>query len=301
MALVFLGLPKGGSTSFHFLAGGSLGIPSFHVGGGGFLEQLSYEVWSEADRASEAACADHGLVRASVLPAYDEALHVLGDDHVYCMLHSSGYRAFADDPWPLLWPYIDSVANDTKFVLWERDPAEWAASAVHFFEDDGNWKWLRFFYGACNMTAKYQWHLERVARAHYASIRSYFLGVDAPPERRARLLLVDYTDPLAGKRICEFSQGVGAALCADLDRMPRSMPSALLMGEDADAVKMPLGRPSELPAFQACLSPGGAFSRSVGSAAQRGAHLAAAARIARRMEAAFGGRGRQNETAQPAV
>ena len=262
---VFLGLPKGGTTSFHFLMG-SLGVPSFHVGGAGYMD-TNPSMWSQVrlanaracsssagagakwpaaftdrvaserrmtmattshlrapprlepqrfSRVSASAAADRPLVTCRGAAAYNAALHLIGDDHIFCMVNASGYRAFADDPWGLMFPYIDEVAPDTRFVLWERDPKAWAASAVRFFDDDRDWDWLRFFYGACNMTTAFQAHLERVARAHYSAVKAHFHGPKAPPSRRNRLLLVDYSDPNAGKQVCAFAlgaqEGAGASL-----------------------------------------------------------------------------------------
>ena len=102
---------------------GSLGVQSFHVGGAGYL--TGGIVMDKIRQQDEAACEESGLPSTpSLLPAYEQATHAIGDAHVFCMVNASGYSAFADDPWPLLWPYLDSVAPTTKFVLWERDRVE---------------------------------------------------------------------------------------------------------------------------------------------------------------------------------
>ena len=246
----FIGLPKGGSTTFHSLMG-SLDVPSFHVGGGGYLRNLDQPTISETMRRNAGLSCTSGDPRPR--PNYIPALHLTGDANVYCMATQSGYRAFADDPWPLLWPYVVGAVPNSKFVLWEREPAQWAASAVRYFDDEVNWDWLRFYYGACNMSLAYETHLEGVARSHYLAVRAHFLADDAPAELRQRLLIVDYQDRRAGRRVCEFVLGDGAPRCADVDRMPRALPEKLLEGSGAERVKMPLGRPDQIAPFGACV------------------------------------------------
>ena len=119
-------------------------------------------------------------------------------------------------------------------------------------------------------------------------LKAHFHGPKAPPSRRNRLLLVDYSDPNAGKQVCAFALGAQEPRCAGIDGMGKAMPGALLSGEDQDAVKMPLGKPLDIPTFRACLAPGGLFERTVGAPALRAAHVAAAARTAWALEEAFG-------------
>lgn len=257
----FIGLPKSGSTTFHELMH-SLDVPSFHVGGGGHLDQPKLSL-PLRQRARDVCM--HGQP-TQPSPMYIPALQLIGDANMYCMATRSGYRAFADDPWPLLWPYVEEAVPDSKFVLWEREPAQWAASAVRYFDDDIDWDWLRLFYGACNMSVAYEQHLETVAQTHYAAVRTHFLGDDAPAERRARLLIVDYADKHAGKRVCEFALGAGATRCADIERMPRALPEKWLEGPDAERVKMPLGKPGQIATFGECVRE---FEGIIGGAARR--------------------------------
>ena len=96
------------------------------------------------------------------------------------------------------------------------------------------------------MSLAYEQHLEAVARAHYAAVRAHFLADDAPAELQRRLLIVDYQDKRAGRRVCEFVLGAGAPRCADVDRMPRALPEKMLEGPEAERVKkaLPAASPS---------------------------------------------------------
>lgn len=278
MALVFLGLPKGGTTTFHTFMS-ALGVPSLHVGGSGYVSHgKSLAFAYQQDRA---ACAASGSTGSLAVPAYERAVEALGDVDVLCAIRVSGYAAFADDPWPVLWPFLEVAAPDTRFVLWERDPKELAASAVRFFKEDREWPWLRLAYGACNYTDRYQAHIERVTRAHYAAIRDRFLSASAPSARRSRLLIVRYGDADAGRRICDFAASARSAVepplsCQTVTNAPKAMPEVVF--SDGEHAKMPLGRPQDIDAVRACVANGSNLS-----AAQRASHLRAAHNVATRV------------------
>ena len=83
------------------------------------------------------------------------------------------------------------MAPTTRFVLWLREPRAWAASFVRFFANVSE-PWLRLAYGVCSLSRPEE-AVSLLATAmarHVAEIRGYFEAPDAPPSRRARLMLV---------------------------------------------------------------------------------------------------------------
>ena len=86
---------------------------------------------------------------------------LIGMPLLTCMLNSSGYAAFSDDPWPLLWPEIERLSGvEARYVLWERPAAAWAASVGTYFTSDlTDFDWLRFAWGVCNERECYKYVL----------------------------------------------------------------------------------------------------------------------------------------------
>ena len=88
-------------------------------------------------------------------------------------------------------------------------------------------------YGVSCVTEDNRAVAERAYEAHASAVREYFHGPDAPPERRSRLLEVDFTDPAAGALVCEYvlthmhavEPGAAAARCASFGPMPHVQPA----------------------------------------------------------------------------
>ena len=254
---MYIGLPKSGSTTFHSLMT-HLGLPSFHVGGPGLMAGLTkaHPSLAEAYSADEASCARYGRTVNGPLPMH-HILQMIGPSAICCMLSSSGYRAFSDDPWPLLYRHIDQMMPHTKFVLWAREPQEWARSFTSFFRPFDDTKWLRLAYGTCNMSTEVEPLLASTMHMHVSGVRNHF---EASPSRRTRLLLIEDMGA-AGlpQKLCEFvmsnatHHGATHPRCAALATMPHVLPKTEGLAFERRS-NLPLGPPMELPTWRQCVA-----------------------------------------------
>jgi hypothetical protein len=206
----YIGPPKSGSSSFHALMH-QLGVNSFHVGGPGLLDGLpttkAKPSLATLYAADKAACARTKRTALGPLPER-EIQRAIGQEAVSCMLTATGYRAFSDDPWPLLYKTVDELQLPrTRFIMWERDPDEWATSFVRFFSNSAGRAepWLRLAYGVCTIDNSSLPLLSETMRRHILGVRAYFAG---DKRRRERLLLLrDLHTPGLADRICNFVLG----------------------------------------------------------------------------------------------
>jgi hypothetical protein len=166
------------------------------------------------------------------------------------MFSSSGYTAFADDPWPLLYRHINELVPDARFVLWAREPRAWARSFVHFFQPYKDIRWLRLAYGICNMTAAYEPFLSELMREHVAQVRAYFDHHD-----RSRLMVIDDLNaPGVPHQLCAFALGNASnPICNRVAAIPHILPPSADLGFK-DKYNVPLGKPIEIPAWRQCVA-----------------------------------------------
>lgn len=256
--IVYLGLPKTGSTSFHFLMG-AFGLPSFHVGGQGFLLDAEFpnatdqrESFKTMIMEHRAACNSTNNSRlfhvGDMRPMYSDAQRIL-DNNAKCMIKSSGYVGFADDPWPLLFKTIATANPNVRFVIWKRDCKQWAASFVDFFSRGKNkHDWLMMMLGFCALekTPELLSHLAGMCESHNYHVNEFF---SKTPTLKRRLLSVDFMSPTSGFDICEFVTGdTNYCNSIDVSGMPKVQPHGL-----TNERKMPLGMPKQRRGYIQCL------------------------------------------------
>ena len=247
--IVYIGPPKTGSSSFHALMT-HIGLPSFHVGGPGLMNAMAHGEPSlgSAYQADEISCAETGRTVHGPLPT-SRIVQMIGSAAIDCMFSSSGYTAFADDPWPLLYRRINQLVPDARFVLWAREPRAWARSFVQFFKGS-DIRWLRLAYGVCNMTAAYEPFLSELMREHVAQVRAYFDQHD-----RSRLMVIDDLNALGvPHQLCAFALGNAShPMCNRVAAIPHILPPSADLGFN-NKYNVPLGKPIEIPAWRQCVA-----------------------------------------------
>ena len=248
--IVYIGPPKTGSSSFHALMT-HIGLPSFHVGGPGLMDATAHgePSFGSAFQADELSCAETGRTVHGPLPT-SRIVQMIGSAAIDCMFTSSGYTAFADDPWPLLYRHINQLVPDARFVLWAREPRAWARSFVQFFQSMKNIRWLRLAYGVCNMTAAYEPFLSELMREHVAQVRAYFDHHD-----RSRLMVIDDLNALGvPHQLCAFALGNAShPMCKRVAAIPHILPTSGDSGFK-NKYNVPLGQPIEIPAWRQCVA-----------------------------------------------
>ena len=253
--VMYIGPPKTGSSSFHSLMT-HLSLPSFHVGGPGLLDVLTQAAPSleEAYAADEVSCRSHGRTVFGPMPD-KHITQLIGRPAIDCMLETSGYHSFSDDPWPLLYRHVDRNFPTTRFIMWARDPADWARSFVRFFRDFDDTRWLRLAYGLCNVTEEQEPLLQDVMRQHVEQVRAYFAS-SSDASRRSRLLVIeDINAPGLPHALCAFALANTSQSwhCSQLSGMPHILPPTSQLGYK-DSYNLPLGRPADISAWRSCVS-----------------------------------------------
>lgn len=106
------------------------------------------------------------------------------------------FDAFQDNPWPILYEYLDQKYPGSKFILTMRDEAEWIRSQVHHFgtRETPMRQWI---YGVGCPVGNESVYLERY-REHYQDVLSYFEG------RSDDLLKLDLSAGHGWPELCEF-------------------------------------------------------------------------------------------------
>ena len=266
--VVYLGLPKTGTTAFHSLSG-DLGIPSYHVGADGGLGWDSEGVEARRVRSDCARAGRLVVNHPGNAPDYAAVHRGIGKMHsmhdaLACFFatigsDATGYRALSDDPWGLLYRDIDALRPDTRFVLPERDPAEWAHAFLTFFNNSQWWAegcgdFLRVGYGVCDDGAQGHSRLMAVYQGHVAAVKDYFLGLDAPPSRRARLLVLssNRSTTATAQRICEFAWN-DTRDCSSIARHQTFISEEQIL-QTPETFKHPLGMPRDNADFNKCIA-----------------------------------------------
>ena len=106
------------------------------------------------------------------------------------------FDAFRDNPWPVLYAYLDRRCPGSKFILTIRDEDQWFASACHHFgsEDTPMRTWI---YGVGHPVGHGQTY-KRVFSAHNEAVQRYFSG------RRDDLLVMNITEGDGWRELCRF-------------------------------------------------------------------------------------------------
>lgn len=84
------------------------------------------------------------------------------------------YDAFQDDPWYLIYPYLERQHPTAKFVFLERDENSWIKSVQNFYDRDRyNNSVRRVFYGNADTIASKNLYLDKY-RSHKKEVFDYF-------------------------------------------------------------------------------------------------------------------------------
>ena len=123
-------------------------------------------------------------------PCIAERAQALAEDHLH------RFDAFQDNPWPILYRYLDRRYPDSKFILTVRDPDQWIASACRHFgtQDTPMRAWI---YGAGHPVGHEQTY-KRVFTEHNKAVRRHFSN------RPDDLLVMNLTQGHGWPELCRF-------------------------------------------------------------------------------------------------
>lgn len=108
------------------------------------------------------------------------------------------YDAFEDDPWPLLYEYLDIKCPGSKFILTVRDTESWYYSVLSFFGAQST-PMRQYIYGegAGSPVGNKDVYTKRFEK-HRKDIEEYFTG------RPDSLMTLDLSEGDQWKKICGF-------------------------------------------------------------------------------------------------
>ena len=106
------------------------------------------------------------------------------------------FDAFQDNPWPLLYRFLDKQFPNSKFILTIRDDEKWLKSIVNFFgeKDTEMRKWI---YGVGHPKGNEEIYLNKYKK-HNNDVKDYFKN------RKEDLLIIDYSKGSSWEKICNF-------------------------------------------------------------------------------------------------
>lgn len=111
--------------------------------------------------------------------------------------HLPLYDAFRDNPWAVLYEYLDHLCPGSKFILTVREPESWLSSIVSHCgrRSTSMRKWI---YGFGNPRGHEQEYMARYMR-HNAEVLKYFSGREGTD-----LLVMDLQKGDGWERLCPF-------------------------------------------------------------------------------------------------
>lgn len=107
----------------------------------------------------------------------------------------SRFDAFQDNPWPIIYKFLDTTYPGSKFILTTRDPQSWIESQKkHFGTDETPMrKWI---YGTGSPIENEDIYIERYI-SHNSEVVKYF-------ENREDLLVMDLAQGDGWDKLCSF-------------------------------------------------------------------------------------------------
>jgi hypothetical protein len=106
------------------------------------------------------------------------------------------YDAFQDNPWPVLYRYLDERCPGSKFILTLRPTAKWIASVVRHFGTDTT-PMREWIYGVGSPRGNEDRYVRRYER-HNEEVLAYFAG------RPDDLLVLHLTEGEGWEKLCPF-------------------------------------------------------------------------------------------------
>lgn len=214
----FLGLQKSGTSAFASFMN-SIGIPTMH------LFSFSNLLWGKAWELCE-----HPL-NGTEFPLHEAfAREILPESRAVFEAWLSNHTPFAtaDQEWPLMFRFLDEhTEGRAKFVIWRRNPAEWAESFLKFFGQFNTFGQVdRLTYLSYGQFRKSDLDREQLAKA-YESHNNAVLEYFNDPSRRSRLLDLDFTSLDAGHVLCTFVLGKSTT-CDEYTYLPDVQPEELV-------------------------------------------------------------------------
>jgi len=107
------------------------------------------------------------------------------------------YDAFQDNPWPLVYKYLDKKYPNSKFILTLRDDAEWYSSALRYFGEKTT-PMREFIYDGVGSPVGNESHYKDVFNRHNKEVQEYFL------DRNSDFLQLNFFDGDAWEKLCKF-------------------------------------------------------------------------------------------------
>ena len=106
------------------------------------------------------------------------------------------YNAFQDNPWPLVYKYVDNLYPDAKFILTIRDDSMWIQSVVKYFKNKTT-PMRKYIYGYGSPLGNEDIYLQ-CYKKHNQEVINYF------KDKNNKLLVIDITKENAWEQICLF-------------------------------------------------------------------------------------------------
>lgn len=228
----YLGLQKSGTSTFASFMD-LIGIPSIHGLTPAKEEGLFGVGWRTCDRP----------VNGTEFPLHEAfAREMLPEPRAVfaAWLRNHSQFAAADKEWPLMFRFLDeNTEGRAKFVIWRRDPAQWAESFCNFFDTGPSAPVNRLIYLSYGQFRKSDLgceQLEQLPKAyesHINAVLEYFND----PSRRSRLLELDFTSSDAGHALCTFVLGKSPT-CDEYTYLPEVPPEELwgLLSDESKAL-----------------------------------------------------------------
>lgn len=109
---------------------------------------------------------------------------------------SRQFDAFQDNPWPLVYQYMDRIHPHSKFILTIRDPDKWVSSQTKYFGKQST-PMREMIYGVGFPEGNEEIYKSRMEE-HNQEVLEYF------KDRPNDLLVIDLTEQNEWEPICRF-------------------------------------------------------------------------------------------------
>ena len=106
------------------------------------------------------------------------------------------YNAFQDNPWPLVYEYLEKRYPNARFILTLRDESEWIKSVVKYFGNKPT-SMRKFIYGYAYPLGNEKHYIERYKK-HNERVLEYF------QDKQEKLLILDITKGDGWEKLCPF-------------------------------------------------------------------------------------------------
>lgn len=112
--------------------------------------------------------------------------------------HLDHYDAFQDNPWPILFKFLDQHCPGSKFILTTRAPDDWIRSVVNHFGGQATPMREMIYGSGMGDPRGHETQYLRVYNDHHKAVLNYFTG------REKDLLILRITEGDGWEKLCPF-------------------------------------------------------------------------------------------------